>query len=84
MTGLSVIEFVSERFTGMVATILDNLQLGASFSVFDAGSFGVAESGHFADFARGIISTLDVIYYLSVSVIFLVLTVLILESRRWR
>jgi len=84
LTGLSVIEFVSERFTGMVATILDNLQLGASFSVFDAGSFGVAESGHFADFARGIISTFDVIYYLSVSVIFLVLTVLILESRRWR
>jgi len=84
LTALSVIDFVSGRFTGNIAIILDNLQLGASFSVFDSDSFGVAESGHFADFARGIISIYDIFYYISISVLFIILTVLILESRRWR
>ena len=55
LTGLTIIDFVSERVTGIGAEILDALQLGASFSVFDLDSFGVAEAGHFADFARGIL-----------------------------
>ena len=84
LTALSVIDFISGRFTGNIAIILDNLQLGASFSVFDSDSFGVAESGHFADFARGIISIYDIFYYISISVLFIILTILILESRRWR
>ena len=60
LTGLTIIDFVSERVTGVASEILDALQLGASFSVFDLDSFGVAEAGHFADFARGILSIGDV------------------------
>ena len=75
---------MSERVTGIGAEILDALQLGASFSVFDLDSFGVAEAGHFADFARGILSVGDVVYYLSITAVFLMLTVIALETRRWR
>ena len=42
------------------------------------------QGGHFADFARGIISLGDIAYYLSVTAVFLVLTVVVLEARRLR
>ncbi len=84
LTGLTIIDFVSDRVQGVGAEILDALQLGASFSVFDLDSFGVAEAGHFADFARGILSVGDVVYYLSITAVFLMLTVIALETRRWR
>ncbi len=84
LTALTIIDFVSVRLSGLAAQVLDGFQLGASFSVFDLDSFGVAESGHFADFARGIISFTDIAYYLSLTAVFLLLTVLVLEARRWR
>ena len=84
LTALTIIDFVSARLSGVGSQILDAFQLGASFSVFDLDSFGVAEGGHFADFARGIISMTDIVYYLSLTAVFLLLTVLVLEARRWR
>jgi ABC-2 type transport system permease protein len=84
LTALTIIDFVSARLSGLASQILDGFQLGASFSVFDLDSFGVAQGGHFADFARGIISFTDIAYYLSLTAVFLLLTVLVLEARRWR
>jgi ABC-2 type transport system permease protein len=84
LTTLTIIDFVSARLTGVASEILDAFQLGASFSVFDINSFGVAEGGHFADFARGIITLTDIAYYSSLTAVFLLLTVLVLEARRWR
>jgi ABC-2 type transport system permease protein len=84
LTTMTIIDFVSERVGGVASQVLDGFQLGASFSVFDLDSFGVAESGHFADFARGIISVGDIVYYLALTGVFLFLTVLALEVRRWR
>lgn len=84
LTALTIIDFVSVRLSGLASQVLDGFQLGASFSVFDLDSFGVAEGGHFADFARGIISFTDIAYYLSLTAVFLLLTVLVLEARRWR
>ena len=84
LTSLTIIDFISDRVTGVGSDILSFLQLGASFSVFDLGSLGVAESGHFADFSRGVFSLVDVVFYLSVTIVFLLLTIVILESRRWR
>ena len=81
---LTFINFVSLRVEGIFGTILNELQLGGSFSLFDRGSFGIAESGHFADFARGIINVYDIIFYISICLIFLLLTIFSLESRRWR
>jgi ABC-2 type transport system permease protein len=63
--------------------------------VFDwpAGIFGppasdvfsfLSLSNHYFDFARGLIDTRDVIYYLSVMALALFLTVQSLQSRRWR
>lgn len=84
LTALTIIDFVSERLTGLASQVLDGFQLGASFSVFDLDSFGVAQGGHFADFAKGIISVSDIAYYISLTAVFLLLTVLVLEARRWR
>jgi len=84
LTVLTIIDFVSARLTGTASQIVDAFQLGASFSVFDLDSFGVAEGGHFADFAKGIISVSDIAYYFSITAVFLLLTVLVLEARRWR
>jgi len=81
---LTFIDFVSSRVGGVTGTILNELQLGGSFSLFDSGSFGIAEGGHFADFARGIVNIYDIIFYLSISLVFILLTVFSLESRRWR
>jgi ABC-2 type transport system permease protein len=84
LTGLTIIDFISDRVTGTASEVLNGLQLGASFSVFDLNSFGVAEAGHFADFARGVISVSDIAYYVSVTTLFVFLTVMLLQIRRWR
>ena len=39
---------------------------------------------HFPPFMRGIVSTRGVLYYLSVTVFFLLAAIRVLESRRWR
>ena len=44
----------------------------------------VSPRSHFTDFARGIIDTEAIIYFISLTAIFLFLTIRSLESRRWR
>jgi len=39
---------------------------------------------HYDDFARGVIDTTSVTYYLSLTVLFLFLTVRSIDSLRWR
>jgi ABC-2 type transport system permease protein len=39
---------------------------------------------HFLDFQKGIVEASDVVYYLSVTYVFLLATTKVLESRRWR
>ncbi|PZC51210.1 MAG: ABC-2 type transport system permease protein [Chloroflexi bacterium] len=53
---------------------------GAVAKVLEA----VSLTGHFDSFARGVIDTGDVVYYLVVMAFFLFLTIRSLESRRWR
>jgi ABC-2 type transport system permease protein len=84
LTGLTVTDFISERLTGVAERVVSGMQLGSSFSVFDRSSFGLVEGGHFADFARGILSAGDILYYVSLTGVFLFLTTLLLQMRRWR
>lgn len=84
LTAFTVIDFISQRVSGIAAQVIDGFQLGSSFSTADTTNFGVAEGGHFADFARGIISPGDIAYYISLTVVFLFITVMLLEMRRWR
>ena len=39
---------------------------------------------HMRDFARGVVDTRPVIFYLSLTVMFLYLTLKVVESRRWK
>lgn len=45
---------------------------------------GLSMSAHFSDFTRGVYDTSHIVYYLSLSTVFLFLTVRSLETRRWR
>ncbi len=45
---------------------------------------GISMSAHFSDFTRGVYDTSHIVYYLSLSAVFLFLTVRSLETRRWR
>ena len=65
---LSLIDIASDLVGGLASTILEELGLRA----------------HLDDFTLGIIDTSDIVYYLSVTAVFLFLTVRSLESRRWR
>ncbi len=84
LTGLTVVDFVAERLSGTAAQVLNGFQLGSSFQTFDVSNFAVAQGGHFADFSRGIINFGDILYYVGMTGVFLFLTVVLLQSRRWR
>ena len=45
---------------------------------------GISMNAHFTDFARGVIDTSHIIYYLSMAAVFLFIAVRSLETRRWR
>jgi ABC-2 type transport system permease protein len=65
---LAILYFVnSSLFEGLIQDIL---------GVFDL-------TGHFSDFASGILDVTGIIYYLSVIGIFLFLTVQSIQKRRW-
>ena len=64
----NVIDQITTIVGGAVATVLEAISL----------------SSHFDAFARGVIDTSDIIYYLVVTAVFLFLTIRSLESRRWR
>ena len=65
---LSFIDRVSEVVTGVAKDVLDGLSMNA----------------HFLDFPRGIIDTSHIVYYVSVTAVFLFLTIRSLETRRWQ
>jgi ABC-2 type transport system permease protein len=65
---LSLIDLASGQVDGVWETILSQIGLTA----------------HLDDFSRGIIDTNNIIYYLSVTAVFLFLTVRAVETWRWR
>lgn len=77
----------------VAAVVAMGILLGMFFAdrAFGAVGGGVGEiigemglRGHFSDFARGVIDTKNIVYYLSVIAFFLFLSIRALESRRWR
>ncbi len=65
---LSFVDRVSDLLTGVGGDILS----------------GVSMNAHFVDFARGVLDTSHIVYYLSIVAVFLFITVRSLETRRWR
>ena len=45
---------------------------------------GISMNAHFTDFARGVIDTSHIVYYISMAAVFLFIAVRSLETRRWR
>ena len=65
---LTLLEQAADVTSGRTALILEQSSL----------------TGHFRDFARGIIDSNNIVYYLTFISVFLFLTIRNLESRRWR
>ena len=63
-------------FLGMVGSLIPE-PLGEILSYFSL-------SDHFPGFVRGVVDTRDVVYYLSVTAVFLFLSVRSIETERWR
>ena len=63
-------------FLGMVGSLIPE-PLGEILSYFSL-------SEHFPGFVRGVVDTRDLVYYLSVTAVFLVLSVRSIETERWR
>lgn len=65
---LSFINRVADIVSGTAAEVLNGLSMNA----------------HFQDFTRGIVDTGNIVYYVSLTAVFLFMTVRSLETRRWR
>ena len=68
LVALYATALISEVVTGVWATVFN--QLGFT--------------GHFNDFDSGIIDSTHIVYFLTVTALFLFLSIRVLESRRWR
>ena len=62
------------------ANRVGDLVTGVAAQVFN----GLSMNEHIADFSRGVIDTTSVVFFLSLTAVFLFLTIRSLETRRWR
>ena len=83
LTGLTIIDFVSDRVDGHRVRDTGRVATWRVFLRLRPRQFGVAGSD-ISPTCEGILSVGDVVYYLSVTAVFLLLTVIALETRRWR
>ena len=74
VVGIAVLLMLS--FVNLIADIVT----GIASEVFN----GMSMNEHIVDFSRGVIDTSSVVFFLSLTAIFLFLTIRSLETRRWR
>ncbi len=65
---LSFVNRIADLFTGIAADVFNGLSMNA----------------HVADFSRGVIDTSSVVFFVSITAVFIFLTIRSLETRRWR
>ncbi len=68
LLGLYFVSAASGVAGGLGSTVIDEIGLNS----------------HFEDFAKGVIDTKHIVYFVSLTAFFLFLTIRVLESRRWR
>ena len=64
---LSFLDAVAQLVSGIAREVLNGLSMDA----------------HLVDFNRGVVDTSNIVYYLSITAVFLFMTVRLLETRRW-
>ncbi|MDR0789476.1 MAG: gliding motility-associated ABC transporter permease subunit GldF [Bacteroidales bacterium] len=85
ITDNQIVAFVMSIFLCAVGYI--GFELLYNLSVFGKSALFIKSLGishHYASISRGVIDTRDVIYYLSAMALFLILTKISLESRKWQ
>jgi ABC-2 type transport system permease protein len=61
----------------------DFLSGSGIFGKYDAVVKGLGMNAHYISMSRGVIDTRDVLYFISIIVVFNLLSKLVLESRKW-
>ena len=74
VVGIAILLMLS--FVNLIADIVT----GVASEIFN----GMSMNEHIVDFSRGVIDTSSVVFFLSLTAIFLFLTIRSLETRRWR
>lgn len=74
VVGIAILLMLS--FVNLIADIVT----GVASEVFN----GMSMNEHIVDFSRGVIDTSSVVFFLSLTAVFLFLTIRSLETRRWR
>lgn len=83
VTTNQIIAAVATLITLMLLSVLTYMADAASGVWRDVLEY-VGAMGHLSSFQKGLIDTRDVVYFVSITVFFIFLTVRSLESRRWR
>ena len=86
ITRSQIIAATTSLALGVSLFFLSFLKLGLSTQTGWAGRVvdRVAVVSHMEDFARGVVDTRHIVFYVSLTVLFLFLTLKVVESRRWR
>ena len=81
--GLGFVSAVLGMGTLLILTFIDTLGMRLGGVTGDI-ILEISMRTHFGDFARGIVDTSHIVYYLSMIAVFLFLAVRSVETRRWR
>lgn len=85
LTDNQIISFILSMFLCLFFYL--GFELISGFSLFGQADLFIRQLGintHYVSMSRGVIDTRDVIYFLSFTTIFIVLTRISLESRKWK
>lgn len=85
LTDNQIISFILSMFLCLFFYL--GFELISGFSLFGQADLFIRQLGintHYVSMSRGVIDTRDVIYFLSLTAIFIVLTRISLESRKWK
>ena len=78
----AIISFVLGMCLFALGFLVDNLPVTAQWQNSFVSYFGLFS--HMRDFARGVVDTRAVVFYVTLTLVFLFLTLRAVESRRWK
>ncbi len=83
-TDNQIVSFIIAMFLSFFCYAgFDSISSLALFGKFDNVIAGLGMSSHYVAMSRGVLDTRDIIYFFSVTVLFLTLTRTVIESRKW-
>ena len=83
LTENQVVAAVGSFAVSLFILLTDTLASVVGVDFISAIIEGLSFNGHYTNFTSGILDAVDLIFFLSVSVVFIFLTVRVFEKKRW-